>query len=99
MRSFMGLAGYCRRFIEGFSRITHPITSLQKKDVKFEWTYECEEIFQHLKNLLTSAPILMIFYPNEEFIVCIDAFKEGIGGDFSQNGHVICYAIKDFERP
>jgi hypothetical protein len=45
--------------------IAHPITSLQKKGVKFEWTFECEEIFQHLKNLLTSAPILNIADPNE----------------------------------
>jgi hypothetical protein len=45
----MGLAGYYRIFIEGFSKIAHPITSLQKKGVKFEWTSECEESFQHLK--------------------------------------------------
>jgi hypothetical protein len=54
----MGLAGYYRRFIEGFSKITHPITSLKKKGVRFEWTIGCEIIFQHLKRLLASAPIL-----------------------------------------
>ena len=41
--SFMGPAGYYRRFIEGFSKIAHPITSLQKKGVKFQWTLDCEE--------------------------------------------------------
>jgi hypothetical protein len=70
VRSFMGLAGYYRRFIEGFSKIAHPITSLQKKGVKFEWTSDCERSFQHLKHLLTSAPILRIVDPNEDFIVC-----------------------------
>jgi hypothetical protein len=58
VRSFMGLVGYYRRFIEGFSKIVHPITYLQKKGIKFEWTPKCEESFQLLKELLTSAPIL-----------------------------------------
>jgi hypothetical protein len=49
VRSFMGLAGYYRRFIEGFSKIAHPITSLQRKGVKFQWTLDCEKSFQHLK--------------------------------------------------
>jgi hypothetical protein len=60
VRSFMGLVGYYRRFIEGFSNIAHPITSLQKKGVRFEWTQDCERSFQHLKQLLKSAPILRI---------------------------------------
>jgi hypothetical protein len=73
VRSFMGLASYYRRFIKGFSKIASPITSLQEKGVKFEWTSKCEENFQQLKEILTSAPILKIAYPNEYFVVCIDA--------------------------
>jgi hypothetical protein len=69
VRSFIGLAGYYRIFIEGFSKIAHPITSLQRKGMKFQWTLDCEKIFQHLKQLLTSAPILRIADSNEEFIV------------------------------
>jgi hypothetical protein len=91
VRSFMGLAGYYRRFIEGFSNIAHPITSFQRKGVKFQWTLVCEKSFQHLKQLLASAPILRIVDPNEEFIVCTDACNEEIGGVLSQNGFVICY--------
>jgi hypothetical protein len=60
----MGLAGYYKIFIEGFSKIVHLITSLQNKGVKFHWTLECENHFQHLKHLLTSAPILRIVDPN-----------------------------------
>jgi hypothetical protein len=87
----MGVASYYRIFVEGFSNIAHPIISLQKKGVIFEWTVDCERSFQHLKYLLTSAPILSIVDPNEEFIVRTDACKEGIGGVLGQNGHVVCY--------
>jgi hypothetical protein len=99
--SFMRLASYYKKFIEGFSNIAHLITSLQKKSVKFEWTSDCERSFQHLKHLLTSAPILRIVDPNKDFVVCIDACKEGLGGVFSQNGHVVCYdsrKLKEHER-
>jgi hypothetical protein len=83
VRSFMGLAGYYRRFIAGFSKITHPITSLQRKEKKFQWTEECEKSFQRLKQLLTNAPILRIADPNVDFMVCTDVCKEGLGGVLS----------------
>jgi hypothetical protein len=73
VRSFMGLAGYCRIFIEDFSNIANPITSLQNKGVRFEWTPDCERRFQHLKNLLEIAPILRIIDPNEDYVLCTDA--------------------------
>jgi hypothetical protein len=101
VRSFMGLAIYYRRFISGFSRIVHPITSLQRKENNFMWTKDCEIRFQQLKKLLTSAPILRILDPNEDFVVCIDACKEGLGGVLSQNGILICYEsrkLKEHER-
>jgi hypothetical protein len=100
-RSFMGLVGYYRRFIVGFSKIAHPITSLQKKGTKFEWKPKCEENFNLLKELLTSAPVLKIADPNESFVVCTDACKEGLGGFLMQNEHVIGYKsrkIKEHER-
>jgi hypothetical protein len=77
VRSFMGLDGYYRRFIQGFSKIGHPITSLQRKGVKFVWSIECEASFQQLKHLLTNAPILKIADPDKDFLVCTDACKEG----------------------
>jgi hypothetical protein len=98
VRSFMGLAGYYMIFIEGFSNIPHPITSLQKKGVKFQWTLDCEKSFQHLNKLLTSAPILRIADPNENFIVCTDACKEGLGGVLSQNGFVVFYESRKLKE-
>jgi hypothetical protein len=91
VRSFMGLAGYYRRFIKGFSKISHPITSLQRKGVKFVWSTNCEVSFQELKYLLTNAPILKIADPEKDFLVCTDACKEGLGGFLMQEGHVVCY--------
>jgi hypothetical protein len=78
-RSFMGLDGYYIRFIAGFSRIAHPITSLQRKGNNFQWTEECEMSFQQLKQLLTSGPILNIADPNEYFVDCTNVCKEGLG--------------------
>ena len=89
VRSFMGITGYCRRFIEGFSRIANPITSLQKKGKKFHWNQKCKDSFKKLKTLLTSAPILRIVDPNKDFIVCTDTCNDGLGGVFTQEGHVI----------
>jgi hypothetical protein len=76
----MGLFGYYKIFIEGFSKIAHPATYLQKKGIKFEWTKKCEENFNLQKELLTSAPILNIVDPSENFVVCTNACKEGLGG-------------------
>jgi hypothetical protein len=60
VRSFMGLEGYYRWFIEGFSKIENPIMKLQKKNKKFVWTEKCVEAFRRLKELLTTTPILKV---------------------------------------
>ena len=60
IRSFVGLAGYYRRFIKGSSKIVAPLTQLTRKDQHFAWTDRCEESFQELKKRLTSAPMLVI---------------------------------------
>jgi hypothetical protein len=98
VRSFMGIAGYYRTFIERFSNIAHSTTSLQNNGVIFEWTHDCEIIVHHLKRLIISAPILRIVDPNEDFIVCTDACKEGLGGVLIQNGHVIIYASRKLKE-
>ena len=101
VRYFMGLAGYYRRFIEGFSKVAHAVTSLQKKGIKFEWTLTCEESFQQLNILLTSAPVLKVFDPEKDFVVCTDACGQGLGGVLMQDNHVICYEsrkLKEHEK-
>ena len=60
VRSFLGLASYYRRFVEGFSRIAAPLTQLTRKNVKFVWKEECEKSFQELKQRLITAPVLTI---------------------------------------
>jgi hypothetical protein len=87
----MGITGYYHRFIEGFSKIAYPITSLQKKGTKFIWSQKCQDNFNKLKELLTTTPILRVENPDKDFTVCMDARKEGLGGVLTQEGHVICY--------
>ena len=101
IRSFLGLAGYYRRFIPNFSKISKPMTKLLEKDSKFVWSEECEEAFQTLKKLLTTAPVLA--QPNLEkpFDVYCDASGTGIGAVLMQEGRVIAYAsrqLRDHEE-
>ena len=67
IRSFLGLAGYYKRFIEDFSRLAAPMTKLTRKEVKFEWNDSCERAFQELKRRLTSAPILVVSEMGQEY--------------------------------
>jgi hypothetical protein len=98
VRSFMGLAGYYRRFVEGFSKIANPITELQKKNKKFVWTEKCVEAFRRLKELLTTTPILKVPDMDVDFLVCTDASKEGLGGVLMQDGRVIAYISRKLRR-
>jgi hypothetical protein len=77
--SFMGLAGYYQRFIEGFSKIENPIMELQKKDKKFIWTKKCMGEIQKIKEYLMTTSILKVPGMDKEFLVCADASKEGSG--------------------
>ncbi|GJY72940.1 putative reverse transcriptase domain-containing protein, partial [Tanacetum coccineum] len=79
IRQFLGLAGYYRRFIEGFSKIAKPMTKITQKKVKFEWGDKQEAAFQLLKQKLCSAPILALPEGSEDFIAYSDASKKSLG--------------------
>ena len=79
IRSFLGLAGYYRRFIEDFSRLAAPMTRLTWKEVKFDWDDRCEEAFQELKRRLTSTPILIVPERGQGYTAYCDASKAGLG--------------------
>jgi hypothetical protein len=101
VRSFLGLAGYYKRFVEGFSRLATPLTRLTQRNVKFEWIEECERTFQELKSRLTFAPILIIPTSTGGFVVFSDASHKGLGCVLMQNGKVVAYAsrqLKTYEQ-
>jgi hypothetical protein len=86
------MAGYYRRFIPDLSKISKPITELLKNQVKFVWSLECEEAFQTLKKLLTTALVLAQLDIEKSFVVYCDASGTGIGCVLMQEGRVITYA-------
>nr|GFA53396.1 putative reverse transcriptase domain-containing protein [Tanacetum cinerariifolium] len=91
------LAGYYRRFIEGFSKIAKPITKLTQKKVKFEWGDKQEASFQLLKQKLCSAPILALPEGSEDFIIYCDASNKGLGAVLMQREKVISYASRQLK--
>nr|GFA11612.1 putative reverse transcriptase domain-containing protein [Tanacetum cinerariifolium] len=94
---FLGLAGYYRRFIEGFLKIAKTMTKLTQKKVKFEWGDKQEATFQLLKQKLCSAPILALLEGSEDFIVYCDASDKGMGAVLMQREKVISYASRQLK--
>lgn len=97
VRSFLGMAGYYRRFIEGFSKISGPMIKLTRKNEKFQWNEQCEKSFQELKRRLTTAPVLTVPDGTEGFVIYTDASKQGLGCVLMQNGKVVAYASRQLK--
>jgi hypothetical protein len=97
-RSFLGLAGYYRRFIEGFSKIVKPLTSLLEKDREFKWTNACQASFEELKKRLTIAPVLVMPDLQKSFDIYCDASRQGLDCVLMQEGHVIAYASRQLRK-
>nr|GEX50288.1 putative reverse transcriptase domain-containing protein [Tanacetum cinerariifolium] len=92
IRQFLGLAGYYRRFIEGFSKIAKPMTELTQKSVKFDWGEKKKTASQILKQKLCSVLILALPKGSENFMVYYDASYKGLGAVLMQREKVIAYA-------
>jgi hypothetical protein len=92
IQSFLGLAGYYRRFIKDFSKIAKPMMKLLEKNKDFEWTPKCQASFEELRKCLTSMPILVLPDMNKKFDIYCDASRQGLGCVLMQEGQVVCYA-------
>ncbi|KAF5823288.1 putative nucleotidyltransferase, Ribonuclease H [Helianthus annuus] len=97
IRSFLGLAGYYRRFIQDFSKIALPLTKLTQKKEKFIWGVDQERVFQTLKEKLTQAPVLTLPDGVEDLVVYSDASLSGLGCVLMQWGKVIAYASRQLK--
>ncbi|GKD20765.1 putative reverse transcriptase domain-containing protein, partial [Tanacetum coccineum] len=97
IRQFLGLAGYYRRFIEGFSKIAKPMTNVTQKSVKFDWDDKEEAASQTLKQKLCSAPILALPERSENFVVYCDASHKELGAVLMQKERVIAYASRQLK--
>jgi hypothetical protein len=98
VRSFLGLAGYYLRFIEGFSKIAKPMTSLLEKGREFKWDEKCQDSFDQLKKRLMSPPVLVMPGLQKGFDIYCDACGRGLGCVVMQEGHVIAYASSQLRK-
>ena len=97
VRSFLGLAGYYRRFVKGFSMITAPMTRLLQKNVKYEWSEKCQGSFENLKAFLTEAPVLTQPTCGKEYVIYSDASLNGLECVLMQEGKVVAYALRQLK--
>ena len=98
IRSFLGLAGYYRRFIEGFSKLVKPMTALLEKNAKFVWSEECQANFEELKKRLTTALVLVLPDLSKNFSIYCDASRQGLGCVLMQEGRVLAYASRQLRK-
>jgi hypothetical protein len=94
IKSFIGMAGYYRCFIEGFSKIARPMTALLAKKVEFKWTPTCQKSFETLKEKLTIAPALILLHVHKSFSVYCDASYTGLGCVLMQEWRVVAYSSR-----
>ncbi|WMV38090.1 hypothetical protein MTR67_031475 [Solanum verrucosum] len=97
IRSFIGLAGYYRRFVEGFSSISSPLATLTEKNAKCVWSEACEKSFHELKDTLTSALVLTLPDGTNGFVIYCDASRECLGCVLIQHSKVIAYASRQLK--
>ena len=92
------MAGYYRKFVEGFSKIAAPLTRLTRKEEPFLWSEARQKSFDELKRRLTSAPVLTLPSGQDGFVVYCDAPRQGLGYVLMQNDKVIAYASRQLKK-
>ena len=97
VESFLGLASYYRRFVQGFSFIASPLTRLLRKGVKFEWDDKCQSNFERLKEILVEASVLIQPTLGKDYTMYSDASRIGLGCILMQDGKVVAYASKQLK--
>jgi len=98
IRSFLGLAGYYRRFIEGFSKLAKPMTALLEKNANFVWSEKCQASFEEFKKRLTTAPVLVLPDLSKSFSIYCDVSRLGLGCVLMQGGRVVAYASRQLRK-
>ena len=98
IRSFLGLAGYYRKFFEGFSKLAAPLTKLTRKEEKFVWSEVGQQSFNELKRKLTSAPVLTLPSGQDGYTMYCDASKQGLECVLMQHENVIAYASRQLKK-
>ena len=98
IQSFLGLARYYRKFVEGFSKLAAPLTKLTRKEEKFVWSEACQQSFDELKRKLTSAPVLTLSSGQDGYTVYCDASRQGLGCVLMQHETVIAYASRQLKK-
>ena len=100
LRSFLGIASFCRRFIRDFAIVAQPLYDLTRPRKKFEWTFACQVAFEEVKKRLMSAPVLAMPNPNLPYMLYTDASDLGMGAVLCQQQggkrRIIAYASKHF---
>ncbi|XP_059658365.1 uncharacterized mitochondrial protein AtMg00860-like [Cornus florida] len=97
IRSFLGLAGYYRRFVQDLSRLAAPMTRLTRKGIKFVWNEACELAFRELKTRLTTAPVLVIPERGLGYVIYCDALRDGLGCVLMQTERVVAYGSRQLK--
>ena len=98
IRSFIVLAGYYRKFVEGFSKIVKPLTRLTRKEEPFLWSEAYQQSFDELKGRLNLAPVLTLPSGQDGFAMYCDASRQGLGCVLMQNDKVIVYAFRQLKK-
>ena len=102
VRSFLGLAGYCRRYVKGFAAVAGPLHAFTTKDAVFHWSAECQTAFDRLKHLLTTSPITAFPDFIQAFRLYTDASTAGLGAILAQihdgKERIICCASRDLNQ-